>query len=98
MMGGHKLDMRGTNRPLLQKSTAFGCNAIFKDAAHLSFTDMNYAGGMKFFGLLGKADQQKLGAELNHMILWYFDRMLKNGTADYMPLDATTAELEVFNP
>lgn len=96
-MGGQELDFRKINRPMLQQSAQFGCNAIYKGAAHMSFTDMNYVGVMKLAGQLGKVNQQKMGEELNHMILWYFDRTLKQGDQPYKPKHADIAKLELFN-
>lgn len=96
-MGDNELDFRQVNRPALKKSTAFGCNAIFKGAAHMSFTDMNYVGVMKLMGQLGKVDQRKMGEELNRMILWYFDRMLKAKRVAYIPKHSEIVELEMFN-
>lgn len=97
LMGGKSLDLRYTNVPLLKKSSAFGCNAVYKNASHLSFTDMNYIGVMKLLGQLGKVDQQKIGEELNHMILWFFDSQLKGQTQEYTPQHADIVEIEYFN-
>ena len=96
-MGGKLLDLRRTNVPLLQKSSAFGCNAIYKGAAHMSFTDMNYVGVMKLAGQLGKVDQQKMGEEVNQMILWFFDKSLKDSDADYQPRHGDIVDVEYFN-
>lgn len=96
-MGGIELDFRQINRLMLVQSSKFGCNAIFKGSAHMSFTDMNYVGVMKLAGQLGKVDQQKMGEELNHMILWYFNKMLKTGSVEYTPKHPEIVELEMFN-
>lgn len=96
-MGGNVLDFRQINRPTLEESTAFGCNAVFKGAAHLSFTDMNYVAVMKLAGQLGKVDQKKMGEELNHMILWYFDKMLKENDVAYTPMHHEIVDIETFN-
>lgn len=96
-MGGNKLDFRAVNVPALEKSTKFGCHAVFKGAAHLSFTDMNYVGVMKLVGQLGTVDQAQMGMELNHMILWYFDKMLKGVDVTYVPKQAGIVEFETFN-
>lgn len=96
-MGGNKLDFRGINRPLLEKSTKFGCNAIFKNAAHMSFSDLNYVAAVKLAGVIGSVDQQKMGEELNNMILWYFDKTLKNIDEQFKAKHSEIVELETFN-
>ena len=63
----------------------------------MSFTDMNYVGMMKLAGQLGKVDQQKMGEEVNQMILWFFDKSLKDSDVDYQPRHGDIVDVEYFN-
>lgn len=90
------LDMSEINTPLVERSDQGGCVAVFKGAWHMNFTDLNYIPFLRLFKVLGPADQEKFGIELNRLLVSFFDRHLKGNNIPYEPVYDSIVEYREY--
>ena len=94
--GGEIINTSDINTPLFERAAQGGCVAVFSDTLHMNFTDLNYISFLRLFNVLGAADQQKFGVELNHLLVSFFDRHLKGDEAPYAPVNSATVTYSEF--
>ncbi len=94
--GGEVINTSDINTPLFERAAQGGCVAVFSDAWHMNFTDLNYVSFLRLFGVLGTVDQQRFGAELNHLLVNFFDRHLKGDETAYVPLNSSIITYSEF--
>jgi len=95
-LGGEVISMVDINTPLLETSDYGGCVAVFNGAWHMNFADLNYVSFLKLLPILGPVDQEKMGVELNHLLVNFFDRHLKGDDIPYAPVYDTIVEYSEF--
>lgn len=94
--GGEIIDTSEINTPLFARAPQGGCVAVFSGAWHMNFTDLNYVPFLRLFKVLGPVDQQKLGIELNHLLVSFFDRQLKGDETPYAPVYSSIIKYSVY--
>lgn len=88
--------MSEINIPLLEQSEHYGCNAVFRGAAHMNFGDLNYVSFLKLLPTLRSVDQQEFGIELNNFLVSFFDQHLKSTGGEYVPAVDGLIDLREF--
>lgn len=77
-LAGINYDFSWVNRELAKQYN--GCEALFKGAAHMNFSDLNQLPFLKYAGLLGPIDTNTMSQSLNRFLVSYFDRQFKQKT------------------
>lgn len=97
VLDGERVDMSEINTPIVENSAQGGCVAKFNDAWHMNFTDFNYSFPLlRLLKVIGPADQEKLGIEINHLLVKFFDRQLKEESVAYRPVYDSIVEYKEF--
>ena len=94
--GGDVISIRNINTPLFERAPQGGCLAIFNDAWHMNFSDLNYLSFLRLLKVLGPVNQEKFGIEQNHLLVSFFDRHLKGDDIPYAPVYDDMVEYREF--
>ena len=62
----------------------------------MNFADLNYLPFLRLFKVIGPVNGKKMGVEINHLLVNFFDNHLKGDDTPYAPIYDSIVEYREF--